>query len=39
VLDDLVMLATRHLKKGDKIRLTGLGTGNCPQAPLVYVRL
>jgi DNA-binding protein HU-beta len=25
VLGDLVTLATRHLKKGDKIRLTGLG--------------
>ncbi len=25
VLGDLVMLATSHLKKGDKIRLTGLG--------------
>jgi DNA-binding protein HU-beta len=25
VLGDLVALATRHLKKGDKIRLTGLG--------------
>jgi DNA-binding protein HU-beta len=25
VLGDLVMLTTRHLKKGDKIRLTGLG--------------
>ena len=25
VLGDLVMLITRHLKKGDKIRLTGLG--------------
>jgi DNA-binding protein HU-beta len=26
LLDDLVALTTRHLKKGDKIRLTGLGT-------------
>jgi DNA-binding protein HU-beta len=25
VLGDLVTLTTRHLKKGDKIRLTGLG--------------
>jgi hypothetical protein len=25
VLGDLVPLATRHLKRGDKIRLTGLG--------------
>ena len=25
VLGDLVVLATRHLKKGDKVRLTGLG--------------
>ena len=25
MLDDLVTLTTRHLKKGDKIRLTGLG--------------
>jgi DNA-binding protein HU-beta len=25
VLGDLVALATQHLKKGDKIRLTGLG--------------
>ena len=25
MLGDLVTLATRHLKKGDKIRLTGLG--------------
>ena len=25
VLGDLVTLATQHLKKGDKIRLTGLG--------------
>ena len=25
VLGDLVALTTRHLKKGDKIRLTGLG--------------
>ena len=25
VLGDLVVLATKHLKKGDKIRLTGLG--------------
>jgi DNA-binding protein HU-beta len=25
VLGDLVTLATRHLKRGDKIRLTGLG--------------
>ena len=25
VLGDLVTIATRHLKKGDKIRLTGLG--------------
>jgi DNA-binding protein HU-beta len=25
VLGDLVMLTTKHLKKGDKIRLTGLG--------------
>ena len=25
VLGDLVMLATKHLKKGDKIRLNGLG--------------
>jgi DNA-binding protein HU-beta len=25
VLGDLVVLATRHLKRGDKIRLTGLG--------------
>jgi DNA-binding protein HU-beta len=25
VLNDLVMLATRHLKKGDRLRLTGLG--------------
>ena len=25
MLDDLVVLATKHLKKGDKIRLTGLG--------------
>jgi DNA-binding protein HU-beta len=25
VLGDLVTLATKHLKKGDKIRLTGLG--------------
>jgi DNA-binding protein HU-beta len=25
VLVDLVVVATRHLKKGDKIRLTGLG--------------
>jgi DNA-binding protein HU-beta len=25
VLSDLVAVATRHLKKGDKIRLTGLG--------------
>jgi DNA-binding protein HU-beta len=25
VLGDLVALATRHLKQGDKIRLTGLG--------------
>jgi DNA-binding protein HU-beta len=25
VLGDLVALATRHLKRGDKIRLTGLG--------------
>ena len=25
VLGEMVMLATRHLKKGDKIRLTGLG--------------
>ena len=25
MLNDLVALATRHLKKGDKIRLTGLG--------------
>jgi DNA-binding protein HU-beta len=25
MLSDLVALATRHLKKGDKIRLTGLG--------------
>jgi len=25
VLGDLVALATKHLKKGDKIRLTGLG--------------
>jgi DNA-binding protein HU-beta len=25
VLGDLVMLTTRHLKKGDKIRLNGLG--------------
>ena len=25
VLSDLVALATRHLKNGDKIRLTGLG--------------
>ena len=25
VLGDLVTLATTHLKKGDKIRLTGLG--------------
>ena len=25
VLGELVALATRHLKKGDKIRLTGLG--------------
>jgi DNA-binding protein HU-beta len=25
VLNDLVTLATQHLKKGDKIRLTGLG--------------
>ena len=25
MLDDLVALATKHLKKGDKIRLTGLG--------------
>ena len=25
VLNDLVTLATRHLKNGDKIRLTGLG--------------
>ena len=25
VLGDLVALATRHLKKGDKVRLTGLG--------------
>jgi DNA-binding protein HU-beta len=25
VLGDLVRLTTRHLKKGDKIRLTGLG--------------
>jgi DNA-binding protein HU-beta len=25
VMGDLVALATRHLKKGDKIRLTGLG--------------
>ena len=25
VLGDLVMLTTRHLKKGNKIRLTGLG--------------
>ena len=25
MLGDLVMLATRHLKRGDKIRLTGLG--------------
>jgi DNA-binding protein HU-beta len=25
ILDDLVALATKHLKKGDKIRLTGLG--------------
>jgi DNA-binding protein HU-beta len=25
VLSELVALATRHLKKGDKIRLTGLG--------------
>ena len=26
LLGDLVALATQHLKKGDKIRLTGLGT-------------
>jgi DNA-binding protein HU-beta len=26
LLGDLVTLATQHLKKGDKIRLTGLGT-------------
>ena len=25
MLDDLVAMATKHLKKGDKIRLTGLG--------------
>jgi DNA-binding protein HU-beta len=25
VMGDLVALATQHLKKGDKIRLTGLG--------------
>ena len=25
MLGDLVTIATRHLKKGDKIRLTGLG--------------
>lgn len=25
-MGDLVALATQHLKKGDKIRLTGLGT-------------
>jgi DNA-binding protein HU-beta len=25
MLSDLVVLATRHLKKGDKLRLTGLG--------------
>ena len=25
MLGDLVMLATKHLKNGDKIRLTGLG--------------
>src|SRR6187431_2499361 len=25
LLGDLVVLATRHLKKGDKVRLTGLG--------------
>ena len=25
MLGDLVALTTRHLKKGDKIRLTGLG--------------
>jgi DNA-binding protein HU-beta len=25
VLGDLIVLATKHLKKGDKIRLSGLG--------------
>ena len=32
VLGDLVTLTTRHLKKGDKIRLTGLGILQVPEA-------
>ena len=33
VLEDLVTMITKHLKKGDKIRIGGLGRAAGPEAP------
>jgi len=38
MLDDLIVMITRHLKKGERVKITGLGILQVSGTPLPHVR-